>query len=1104
MSTRQSIASILLAGLLGTSCPAALADPDEAWVRRAEPAPGTRPLVAVLVDTSAAMGRTLEVPASYDPARVYPGECRVDRVYWMRGSGPVPHCASGQSIALAAADARTGWRCDAGADALARHGFHIASRAAQWEARPGGGYWREPRAGSEGAVECRADRGRHGSVAGTWYAVEGSPAPWGAGAEQEIRWDAPPLSDPYVFFAGNYLNYRAQATPTHFTTLLEWTLRQLSVAASTVEELDLALVRPSHDGGDGDAAAEGGMVVMAGGPLPGASERIAQLTADWIPAGPAPLGEATAELGAWISGQEVHFGDTSHAAPGSPLPSSADSRLVADPSRYRSPFSDACRPVTVGLATAAVASADAGAPGAAARLPGFQTPDCTGDCLPEILRWLTNSDLMPSLPGRQFASVQVVGPGDADASALALSRAAGSGLLDLRDPLAIALLLARALGHDAAAGGDTSTRVSQPAFLRDDGTILFGLSEPRYRPRWLGNLRRYRLEPGASATAAPSVVDADGEPAFDPATGRPRPGSRSLWSQAADGATAIGGGAAGRLPPPSQRVLLSDLTSASLGAASNRIAADNPALTREVLGLVPTDSRTLGELVEWLRGADSFDADGDGDRSSPLNALGDPGTRAPVVIRHASGADATVLLVTGDGLLHAIDVESGVERWAFVPAPLLARTAALAAAGETAARVPGEPGGLAVSLVDGNGDGRIDPSLGESAQVVFGFGRLGTGYYALDVSQPSMPALRWSLTAGDLPDFGASWPEPVITRMALDDARQSSGRRVVVLAGGYDAAERVGDLAAADPGASLVIVDADTGALLWMAAGRDSPLASVVEPDMRHGLPSAPRVIDRDGDGFADLLYAVDLKGQLWRVDVPRPDAGTAVPQVRRIADLSDPDGRRFFLHTPDAVYETIGARPRIVVALGSGRLSRPRATDVVDHFYAIFDEVTALPAGTPPITGASLVDATDATTPIPVEARGWLRRLDAHGPGEKVAGASSTFDHRLRFTTHQPLAPFADAPCGPPQARNRLYTLDVRTGRAAHRVDDEEVPSEDLAGDGLPVGLDIVAPRLFEARCAAGACNAPLLLHGGLVREIEFTNRVRTTSWRQLERPAQ
>ena len=286
-----------------------------------------------------------------------------------------------------------------------------------------------------------------------------------------------------------------------------------------------------------------------------------------------------------------------------------------------------------------------------------------------------------------------------------------------------------------------------------------------------------------------------------------------------------------------------------------------------------------------------------------------------------------------------------------------------------------------------------------------------------------------------------------------------------------------------------------------------APTAPGEGKSMRQSCPSAPRVIDRDGDGFADLLYAVDLKGQLWRIDFPPPGALGATPQVRIVADLTAsgaPGGGGFFFQTPDAVYETLGGRPRIVVALGSGRLSRPRETGLTDRFFAIFDEFTSAPAGSAPITPDDLEDVTDTPAPLPDDAHGWLRRLDRHGPGEKVAGTSSTFDHRLRFTTHQPLSSLPDAPCGPPRSRNRLYTLDIRTGRAAHRIGDDEVPSEELAGDGLPVDLKIVAPDAFRAACTTEGCSAPILFHGGWGLPIEFTQRLRKTSWRQLEAPAE
>ena len=65
----------------------------------------------------------------------------------------------------------------------------------------------------------------------------------------------------------------------------------------------------------------------------------------WSPGGPAPLAEALVELLRWLRGDAVGFGDTSHAAPGIPLPSAPGTRADGDPSTYRSPFDHACRPL---------------------------------------------------------------------------------------------------------------------------------------------------------------------------------------------------------------------------------------------------------------------------------------------------------------------------------------------------------------------------------------------------------------------------------------------------------------------------------------------------------------------------------------------------------------------------------------------------------------------------------------------------------------------------------------------------------------------------------------------------------------------------------------
>ena len=57
-------AFLLLCLLTARPC---LADEDEAWVHRADVPAGTRPLLALLLDTSAATGEVIEAPPPFDP-----------------------------------------------------------------------------------------------------------------------------------------------------------------------------------------------------------------------------------------------------------------------------------------------------------------------------------------------------------------------------------------------------------------------------------------------------------------------------------------------------------------------------------------------------------------------------------------------------------------------------------------------------------------------------------------------------------------------------------------------------------------------------------------------------------------------------------------------------------------------------------------------------------------------------------------------------------------------------------------------------------------------------------------------------------------------------
>ena len=165
-----------------------------------------------------------------------------------------------------------------------------------------------------------------------------------------------------------------------------------------------------------------------------------------------------------------------------------------------------------------------------------------------------------------------------------------------------------------------------------------------------------------------------------------------------------------------------------------------------------------------------------------------------------------------------------------------------------------------------------------------------------------------------------------------------------------------------------------------------------------------------------------------------------------------------------------------------------------------MFDDLAG-PGPSPALEEADLADVTAPPHEAPGGAAGWMLRLAGHGSGEKTAGASFTFDHRLRFATYQPRPPAADAPCGPPAGVSRLYTLDVRTGRPLNWIGDQPVPDEPIVAAGLPPGLDVAFPAAPLGDCGSGGCaRRPFALAGGNSIPLDFSNDPVRTSWRQLD----
>ena len=261
--------------LLGAVAWAAIGAPSQALAQATPPASfraalpaGVEAGLAILLDTSASARAALEAPAPYDPGIDYgasldaASRCDAERVYWRRGPGPAPDCATAASVPLDGADESRGLRCERARAPLARGGVFIAARLAQWDAGPAGGVWQAPAPGREGALECREDQGRHGTADGDWHATDGA-APWSRDARREIDWDTPPLGDVYGLDAGNYLNYLSAAPASSEADFASVMGSRLASALPSAAALEVTLLRLSNDGGTGDAAAEGGIVVSA-------------------------------------------------------------------------------------------------------------------------------------------------------------------------------------------------------------------------------------------------------------------------------------------------------------------------------------------------------------------------------------------------------------------------------------------------------------------------------------------------------------------------------------------------------------------------------------------------------------------------------------------------------------------------------------------------------------------------------------------------------------------------------------------------------------------------------------------------------------------------
>ena len=601
---------------------------------------------------------------------------------------------------------------------------------------------------------------------------------------------------------------------------------------------------------------------------------------------------------------------------------------------------------------------------------------------------------------------------------------------------------------------------SLPISVSSQGTyknqVFIGMFRPDElaRPRWVGNLKQYQItyDPNTDTLA---LGDALGNPALNAVTGFIRPTAVSYWttdstffvndpkgtppsaSDRPDGEVAEKGGVAEGLrstyaTSQATRTMLTCIGCAPgtnlVQSASERFVDTNTAITTAMLGASTDAERSA--IIAWIRGLDNA-----GDEKGPGGGVtvrpsvhGDVLHSRPAVVDYGGSTGTVVFYGSNDGLIRAIDGNRttgnpGQELWSFAPAEFFSRLKRLRD-DLPEVRYPLTPPGANATPRDYFADGSItvyqkfDSNKNTQRVVIYVTMRRGGRFlYAFDVTDPHAPQLLWRKSNASVAVLGQTWSDPRITRV------KGYSNPVLVMGAGYDASsEDLTPPGATTMGNAVVVLDAFDGTLLRTLASDRS-------------VPAGVALVDTDYDGYTDRGYAVDMGGNVYRIDF-ESSAGAGGPAnwtIGKFASLSD--GTRKFFYAPDVVL----AKLFTGVLVGSGNRETPLASVSSDRFYTLLDyKTTKGPSNDAPLTNGSLVPNGGAFSYTGSPAGCYLS-LDTRGE-KVVTGAVSTGGYTY-FSTNRPTDPSPNS-CAANLGLAKTYRVPLFCGQPE---------SIELAGGGLP-----------------------------------------------------
>jgi type IV pilus assembly protein PilY1 len=321
-----------------------------------------------------------------------------------------------------------------------------------------------------------------------------------------------------------------------------------------------------------------------------------------------------------------------------------------------------------------------------------------------------------------------------------------------------------------------------------------------------------------------------------------------------------------------------------------------------------------------------------------------------------------VYVGANDGMLHAFNATDGREAFAYVPEGLYGTVAApnlkrlsestyahryyVDGSAFVADIYMGPTATAAASAPD------AEKAAAWKSFLVGTLGAGGKGYFVLDVTRPqdidetrAASAVLIDTTALSDRDLGHQFQQPALdsfSRRALQVAPLNNDRKAVILGNGYNSESEK--------------------AMLWIQyLDGDKSILKIPAPATQaagtgNGL-SAPRVVDRNGDGKVDYAYAGDLLGNLWRFDLSDADSSKWKATMGPGASASNLDNAPLFAAgatQPITAAPVVVGHPRggYMVVFGTGRLfaSGDDSTTTAQYLYGVRDPANGS-AGTAALT---------------------------------------------------------------------------------------------------------------------------------------------------------